>query len=540
MTEEPYPENTSLKIPEADIRTGRSFSLIWVIPIVAAIIGGWLVYKALSEKGPEITIVFNSAEGLEAGKTKLKYKDVEVGLVASISLTKDLSSVIVKAKLVKDSEVFLKDKTRFWIVRPRISASEISGLGTLIAGAFIAVDPSREGKKTLSFTGLERPPVVTADVPGTRYLLRADKLGSLDSGSPIYYRQLRVGQVEDFELEKDGLSVAIRIFIQSPYNQFVLKNTRFWNASGLDLTVDADGLKVNTESIVTLMLGGIAFDTPVDLEISEPAKEGDLFVLYTNYQDTLKKSYTVKGHWLIRFNGSVRGLSPGSPVEFRGIHIGKVLDINLKMDMNNLDFRIPVLIEIEPERIFQADQVCAGLKEKKEFMETLTAKGLRAQLKLGNLLTGQLVVDLDFHPEAPPQKIIWDKKYPELPAIQTPIEEILANVSKLLSKLDKFPLRTIGKNMRTAAENLNNTLIEIQSTVEKINTGVTPEAIAALEQAKKTLAAIEKTVSTESPLTQEAQSAMEELSDAARAIRVLVDYLERHPDSLIYGKGQDQ
>jgi paraquat-inducible protein B len=540
MTQAHDPETPNDQIPEPEVRTGKTFSIIWLIPIVAAIIGGWLVYKALSEKGPEITITFKSAEGLEAGKTKLKYKDVEIGLVDSISLSKDLASVIVKAKLVKDSEVFLTDKTRFWVVRPRISAGEISGLGTLVAGAYIAVDPNQNGAKTLSFVGLEQPPVVTADVPGSRYLLRADKLGSLDSGSPIYYRQLRVGEVENYELDKDGRAITIKIFIHSPYDQFIFRNTRFWNAGGLDFSVDANGIKVNTESIVTLMLGGIAFDTPIDLESSDPAKAGDVFTLYNSFQDTLKKTYAVKGYWLIKFNGSIRGLSPGAPVEFRGIHIGKVLDINLKIDLNDADFRIPVLIEIEPERIFRAEQITGGLKEKKEFMESLVAKGLRAQLKTGNLLTGQLVVDLDFHPEAPPQQIDWNEKYPELPAIGAPLEEIFATIAKSLNKIEKLPLEEMGNDIRAAVKNLNRILAQIESTMNTINTGLTPQAIAAIDQAKKTLAAIEKTTGADSPLNYEARAAMEELSDAARALRLLVDYLERHPDSIIYGKGSNQ
>jgi paraquat-inducible protein B len=540
MSERSDSENTMDQIPEAAIRTSRSFSIIWIVPIVAAIIGGFLIFKALSEKGPEITIVFKSAEGLEAGKTKLKYKDVVVGLVDSISLNKDLSSVIVKADLVKDSEVFMKDKTRFWVVRPRISGGEVSGLGTLMAGAYIAVDPSKEGNKTLSFVGLERPPVVTADVPGSRFMLRADRLGSLDSGSPIYYRQLRVGEVEGYDLDKDGQALTINIFIRSPYDQFVLKNTRFWNASGVDFTVDANGLKVNTESFVSLLLGGIAFDTPVELESTEAAQADEKFQLYNSRQDALKKSYAIKGYWLIRFNGSVKGLAPGAPVQFRGIQVGQVMDINLKIDPDNIDMRIPVLIEIEPERIFKADKISDNVDERGKIMTFLVEKGLRAQLKPGNLLTGQMVVDLDFHPDAPPQKIIWTDKYPELPAIAAPLEEIFASIAKSLNKINKLPLDEIGNDLRSAVKNLNEILIQARSTMETVNTGIGPQAIAVLEQAKKTLSMMEKVVSAESPLNQEARTAMEELSDAARAIRVLVDYLERHPDSLIYGKGQNQ
>ncbi len=526
--------------PEAVIRTGRSFSIIWVVPLVAVIIGSWLIYKTLSEKGPEITIVFETADGLEANKTKIKYKDVEVGLVDSLSLGEDLSNVIVKAKLVKGFEAYLNDKTRFWVVRPRISAGEISGLGTLVAGAYIAVDPSREGNSVFSFKGLEKPPAITGDIVGSRFLLYTDKLGSLDVGAPIYYRQLRVGEVEDYALDEDGKALTIKVFINAPYDKFIFNNTRFWNASGIDFSVDANGLKVNTESIVTVLLGGIAFETPIAFGSTVPAKAGDRFQLYKSYQDTLTKKYRIKGHWLVRFNGSIRGLSLGSPVEFRGIQVGQVLDIDLKIDPDNPDFRIPVLIEIEPERIFKAEKIFDAVDKRKEYMASLVEKGLRAQLKSGNLLTGQLVVDLDFHSGTPPQEIVWDDPYPELPVIQTPMEEIFKTISDSLKKIDKLPLVEIGNDVRAAVKNLNQILIQVQSTMESINTEITPQTVAAMEQATKTLAEIERLVSSDSPLNQETRNTMEEFSDAARSIRVLVDYLERNPDSLIYGKGKDQ
>jgi len=401
MTEENSPETGATAIPEAVLRPERSFSIIWLVPLVAALIGGWLVYKTLSERGPEITITFKSAEGLEAGKTKIKYKEVAVGMVDSMTLSKDLSNVIVSASLTKGFEVYLTDRTRFWVVKPRVSAGEVSGLGTLFGGAYISVDPDTKGKRVDSYAGLDQPPIVTTDLPGHSFILRADRLGSLDTGSPIYYRQIRVGEVESYDLSKDGTTVDIKVFVHSPYDRFVFKNTRFWNAGGLDFSVDANGLKVDTESIVSIMLGGIAFDTPVNLETSEPALAGDKFPLYANHQDALKKVYAEKVYWLVNFKGSVRGLSVQAPVEFRGIRIGQVLDINLKIDTEKLDFSLPVLIEIEPESLFKTTKIPDEATRRK-FMTSMVEKGLRVQLKTGNLLTGQLFVDLNFFPDAPP------------------------------------------------------------------------------------------------------------------------------------------
>ncbi|RJP91484.1 MAG: MCE family protein [Desulfobacteraceae bacterium] len=542
MTEENKPVTGSDALPEAVVREERSFSIIWIVPLVAALIGGWLVYKTMSEKGPAITISFKSAEGLEAGKTKIKYKEVEVGLVESMSLSKGLSEVIVSATLTKEFGVYLTDKTRFWVVKPRVTAGEVSGLGTLFGGAYISVDPDTTGKRVDAYKGLEQPPIVTNDLPGQSFILRANRLGSLDTGSQIYYRQIRVGEVERYDLSEDGKTVDIKIFVHSPYDQFVLKNTRFWNAGGLDFSLDANGLKVDTESIVSIMLGGIAFDTPVNLETSEPAMEGDIFPLYANHQDALKKVYAEKVYWIINFNGSVRGLSVGAPVEFRGIRIGQVLDINLKIDADKLEFSIPVLIETEPESIFKAAPDPDD-ETRKKYMTALVAKGLRAQLRTGNLLTGQLFVDLNFYPDAPPQQILWSGKYPELPSIQTPMEEIVASITKTLDRINKFPLEEVGAESREAVKGVRQAMDAtkvLMKAMQAMEADVRPRALEVLNQAKETLASLDKTVNSDSPLNQETKRAMEELAGAARSIRVLVDYIERNPDSLIYGKGKDK
>ncbi|MBW2250565.1 MAG: MCE family protein [Deltaproteobacteria bacterium] len=475
----------------------------------------------------------------KAGKTKIKHKDVEIGKVVSIRLSKDLSQVVVTAELSKGIESYLTDRARFWVVRARIRASEVSGLGTLFSGAYIALDPGKGGKPLRAFTGLETPPIATADIPGRHFLLRADRLHSLDTGSPVYFRQIEVGQVESYELDEYSRKVDIKVFIYAPHDRLVHKNTRFWNAGGLDVSIDANGVRIDTPSFVSLMIGGVAFTTPIDLESGGFAEDGDVFPLYDNYQDALRKSYSKKEHWVLNFDGSVRGLSHGSPVEFKGIRIGRVVDVNLQFDVERLTYSIPVLIEIEPERINTTGKLLSD-SDRRKFMDDLVAKGFRAQLKTGNLLTGQMFVDLGIHPGEPTRHIIWNDEYPELPTVQAPLEKISAALAQTLDKLQKLPLEEIGSEVRTAVQSLNETLKQTRMLVQKLDAKFEPEARATLVQAQKTLASVENVLSSDSPLNQKTSRAMVELAAAARSIRVLMDYLERHPDSLLFGKGNSK
>jgi paraquat-inducible protein B len=367
-------------LPEPEVKTKKQrISIVWLVPLIALAVGGWLVYKAVSEKGPVVTITFKSADGLEAGKTKIKYKDVELGVVDSIVLSKDLSQVIVKAELVKQAEKFISQNTRFWVVRARVAAGGVSGLGTLFSGAYIELDPGKPGTPATHFEGLEVPPVVTTDLPGSHFVLRASSLGSLNIGAPVYFRRIQVGQVISYQLDEDGQAVTVKVFVHDPHHELVRKNTRFWSASGLDIAIGADGIRVDTESFVTLMVGGIAFDTPVNMEPGEPAEENEVFKLYKNRESISEKTYARKERWLLHFDSGVRGLTAGAPVELQGIQIGQVLDVNLEFDVDKAAFSIPVLFEIEPDRVKASSQLPEGKDQK--IMDYLVGKVCAPSLK---------------------------------------------------------------------------------------------------------------------------------------------------------------
>jgi len=543
-------------VPEAEVRSRKrhiSISIVWLVPLVAVVIGGWLVFKAFSEKGPEISITFKSAEGLEAGKTKIRYKDVELGQVSAIKLSEDLSEVVVTAELVRDAENFLSVNTRFWVIRARVGVSGVSGLGTLFSGAYITLDPGMPGNTTHYFKGLEQPPLVTTDLPGRHFLLKSANRGSLDIGSPVYYRKIQVGQVVAYHLEEDGHTILFKVFINAPYHTYVYHNTRFWNASGIDLKMDTQGVQIDTESLVSILIGGISFGIPQAELPEKPAEDEALFNLFKNRDEATERTYLEKTKSILYFDESVRGLDIGAPVEFWGIQMGQVLDVKLVYDQQKSNFRVRVLVETETERFYEAGFVGSDT-DRQKMLEGLLARGFRAQLKTGNLLTGKQVVILDFFPDAEPATMTSEDGTPIFPTVPAPMAEIATKFTQILNKIDDLPMEQIGKDLRDtvhgakqiaespdilkAIGNLNATLAETRMLVSDLRTKVTPEINIVLEEARKSLANAEHMLNADSPLQVKMNTALEEISGAARSLRLLMNYLERHPESLLRGKGQ--
>lgn len=546
----------SPQIPEAAtpvVKQHRSISIVWIVPVVALLIGAWLVYKAVTEKGPTITITFQSAEGLEAGKTKIKYKDVEVGKVTAIVLSDDFSHVTVTAEMVREAKNYLTDKTRFWVVRARVAAGQVTGLGTLFSGAYIGIEPGIGGKAQRHFKGLETEPMVTGETQGRQFTLLAPRLGSLNPGSPIYFRQIKVGQVVDYHLETGGESVNIKIFVEAPYHQFVRRNTRFWIASGLDLDLTANGLRIDTESVVSLLIGGVAFANFVHEDQGPEVEEGARFTLYETYEEARDERYTLRRDMIVEIKDSVRGLAIGAPVEFRGLKIGMVTDIDMEADFEKLDFTVPVRITLEPERLHlpsPKDETDAIKR-----WQRLLDKGFRAQLETGSLLTGQLYVRLEFFEDAPPARFRTRKGLPVIPSMPSTSREIMQGVTRFVKKLEQLPLEDMGRDLkrtlagmdrlvndpdlRNAIQSLRGILANLETFTQTLNADTVPQINAALAEMGNVLKDLDGWVSADAPLHGELRQTLEELSAAARAVSELADLLERHPEALIQGKGSE-
>ena len=542
MSDENTPAPALPPLPAPKLSRKRDWlpSLIWLIPIVAAVVGLTLVVKILVERGPSITITFRTAEGLEAGKTKVKYKDVDIGQVQTITLSKDRSHVLANVQLSKEAESFTAADTRFWVVRPRVAASGVSGLGTLLSGAYIGADAGTAKDKKDEFTGLEVQPIVRLDASGKQYMLHAADIGSLDIGSPIYFRRIKVGQLAAYDLDEDGKGVTLRIFIDAPYDKFIGVNTRFWHASGFDMQINASGFKLRTQSLATVVLGGIAFQSPED-ELGIKAKENTTFNLAPDEETALKEPDGPSETVIMYFNQSLRGLTPGTTVDFRGVVLGEVKSIGIEYDAKQREFQMPVAVQIYPERLGRkyAEDERHSTYTAKQRLEYMVSRGLRAQLRTGNLLTGQLYIALDFFPKAPPAKVDTSTSVVVLPTIPNSLDEIQSQIAEIAKKLSKVPFDQIAADLQKTIGTMNRTLLNAEQLTKSLNNDVAPEIMAAMKDVRKTLDNADRTLSDNSPLQQDIRQTLQELTRSAASVRILTDYLERHPESLIRGKQEE-
>jgi paraquat-inducible protein B len=541
MTE---PVHTPAEIPLATLAPRWQWSplVIWLIPLLAVLIGGWIVLQAALERGETITITLKSAEGLKPEKTKIKYKDVDIGDVKSIVLSPDLSHVIVTAQLTSGSASLMRDDTQFWVVMPRIGTGGVSGLGTLLSGAYIGIDVGKSKQKRENFVGLNAPPPILNGLSGRHFVLRSEKIGSLSVGSPLYFRHLRAGQVISFDLDKDGQGITLNVFVDAPYDQYVRSDTLFWHASGIDFSLDASGIKLQTESLASIVAGGISFEAPAD-SVAPQAGPDTAFTLFANRQKASEHPDTETRQLRLYFKESVRGLVVGAPVDFRGVVIGDVRAVSLEYDKVAKIYRSPVEINIYPQRLrtrnTSTPKATAVQEDGDKIMRKLVDNGLRAQLKTGNLLTGMLYVALDFFPDAPKVKTDWSKNPPVLATMPGTLDDLQASLASIARKLDQLPLADISADLRKALATLTNTLASADKLVQRVDADIAPKATEVLEQVRKTLANVDHVLSDDSNLQQDLHETLREISRAAAALRALSDTLERHPESLLRGKKED-
>jgi len=448
--------------------------------------------------------------------------------------------------------------TRFWVVRPRFAGGNISGLGTLVNGVYISVDVGRSSVERRTFEGLEVPPIVTSDVPGREFVLHADDIGSLNVGSEVFYRHIVAGQVVAYSLDPGGNSVTIKVFIDRPYDAFVTSATRFWQASGIDMSIDSDGVKLRTESLSSILEGGIAFQAlpGATAAVSVPAATASpptasidsVFTLFKDRERAMRPPDTEVRSFVMYFKGSLRGLSVGAPVELRGITIGEVKSLSVEYDRDAGDLRFPVQVDIFPQRIRGRNRRTdrsPGIDDTSEtagraLLDSLVAHGMRAELKTGSLLTGQKFVALDFHTEVPPDHVGWNAEPPVFPTTTTGgLDEIQDSVGSIAKKLDKVPFDQMTARLMTTMATLDDTLKKADSLIGHFDGTIAPQITSTLVQAQGALQSAKDVLGQNSPLQTDLSTTLLELSRAAKSVSALVDYLERHPESLLRGKPKD-
>ena len=519
-------------------------SWVWLIPIVAAIVAGFLAWRTLRDQGPQVTLEFRGGDGLAAGQTKVRYKAVELGTVESVRLSDDATHVIVRVRMRAEADRFLTESARFWVVRPRLSSGSLSGIETIVSGSYIEMDPGQPNDATKhDFTGLETPPAVRSGEPGTTFKLSAERLGSLGPGATVFYRDIGVGEVLDYNFG-DGLGpVTLDIFVRAPFDKLVRQTSKFWNASGLSVQIGASGVHVELASLQAVLNGGVAYDAPEDPN-APPAKPDSEFRLFQNYDEARSAGYRTRQPFVTYFESSVRGLSKGSPVEFFGLQIGEVTAIELDYDPAIARARVRVRFAVQPERISAADD--AHPADPIDAARRLVAAGFRAQLQTSSFLTGSMMLVMAYDKSAPKAELTHVGEDWVVPSESGGLDNILASVGNIADKLNRLPFDEIGNNLNSTLRSASNAMASVGELANHANAGLSPAfarlpAItsgleAAVTHADRVFTSFDRSYGKDSDIQRELARAMVQVGDTARSIRLLADFLDRHPEALVRGR----
>lgn len=546
----------------ARVRRARRIPVLWIIPIVALLIAGWLAWDTYSKRGPTLTISFQSGEGLVAGQSQLKYKELTLGTVSSLNLTPDHTRVVATVSTVREAEPLLNDQTVFWVVRPRLFAGNLSGLGTLLSGSYIGMKPGDSaGTVKRDFVGLEDPPVLQTNVPGRTFLVNAQRLGSINLGSPVFFRDLEVGQVLGWELGDMAEHAVIHVFVRAPFDQYVRAQSHFWNASGVSLKLSGGDISLQMESVRALLLGGIAFDTPEESRDGPDVAENTSFPLFASRQEANDSVYGRRVRFVADFPGSVRGLSPGAEVTFHGLKVGEVTDVALSFDKARNDIVAPVSFVIEPERIVGVGKHAYSTPA--EGLRLLYAEGLHATLQSASLITGQMLVALELDKNAPMGQVEMRGDAFVMPTTGAgSFSDLSAAATELLNKVNTMPFKAIGDSLaatlasvqdvtngpqlKQVVESLTSSLVSVQTLLKNADRGAAPfmaklPAIATnlqttLTSANKLVMSMDDGYGDNTKFNRDLDRLLVQLDSAVQSIRALADLLSRHPEALVRGR----
>ncbi|MDX1681032.1 MAG: MlaD family protein [Akkermansiaceae bacterium] len=502
-------DDHSKSAPSPSVRRSRKWNIVWVVPILALLLGGWMLYRHFGTTGPVATIQFETAEGIQAGKTEVRCRSVKVGMVRNVKLSDDLNSVVVVCELNKEAGKLLRENTNFWVVKPRLTAAEISGLGTLLQGAYIELDPGPGGGDRRShFDGLEVPPTTNSSVPGRRITLTTKEAGFLQIGAPIHYRGFEVGRIESRELSEDGSKVSYKAFISNEHSHLVTTNCRFWNSSGLDISAGTSGVTVRTPSIQSMISGGVSFGFNDGMDPGEPVEDGASFRLYGDKEAARRSTFTPTLKFLLLFDQSVRGLTTDSAVEFRGIPIGRISRISFDLLESHQDPRVPVLIEIDPSKCRPKSDDISMRPDILFFLEEVK-EGLRASLKTTNLITGAVHIEFDYHADVEAASIGKLGQYATFPTVTGGLTELEPKINRILGKFQDLPLEKAIASLTEATESGLSMADSVRKMMEDPNFQQLPADL---------------------------NETLDELRATLQSLKAVADLLERKPNAIIFGR----
>ncbi len=503
----------------AQVTQNRRISPVWVVPILAVVLGAWMVFYTWQNEGPTIEIHFDTAAGIEAGKTKIRARSVEIGLVEHVELSEDFEHVIVTAKMERFAMPLLREDSQLWMVTARIGSGGVTGLGTLLSGGYLELSPGEGAEGQRESIGLETPPVTPAGTPGVHFTLHTQEAGSVNTGNPILYRGYTIGRIETKTFDIDAQLMRYTAFVEAPYDDLVTENTHFWNSSGVALEASANGFEVEFGSVETLLLGGVSLGLPDGMEPGPKAGNGSDFRIYPEQENINEQFYRYSTEYVILFDRSVRGLRPGAPVEFRGLHSGEVVRVMIKEMIESRDHpsqqdgTIAVLIRMQPGPLMMGDSL-EGAARLEEGLKNGVENGLRATLMTGSLLTGSLFVSLDYNENAEPPRYESFAGRKVIPSSVGGLQSIEIKITALLDKLNELPVEKVVDSANTALGSADAALVDLQKSITELNAILANEDLQALPQS--------------------VQETLQELDRTLKQFGGLAGTLEAQPNSIIF------
>lgn len=518
----------------------KRWSPIWIVPLVTLLIGIWIIFYHFSHQGPEVTLITTDAEGITPGKTAIKSRSVDIGVVESAKLSDDLQHVVIKARLRTHMKKMLHQDSVFWTVKPQIGREGITGLNTLLSGSYIELQAGSKGEVRHEYQLLDAPPLAPPDAKGIRISLDSTKAGQLNAGDPVLFRGYRVGSVETSRFDSDKRRMSYQLFIAAPYDHLVTTNVRFWKDSGIAVDMSASGMRVEMSSLTTLLSGGVSFDVPEGWQLGEIAKNKDNYHLYDDQRSIQESLYTEHKDYLLFFNESIRGLQVGAPVEFRGIRLGTVSQVpymkpGLLRTLGS-DYRIPILIRIEPDRLAKR------LGDSFNLQQHLTdgfKQGLRASLKTGNLITGALYVDLDFYDHPKPYTgPVELTGYTIIPTLSGWLTQMQQKVMAILDKVEKLPLDPLLTQATGSLKESQRTLKSLQKTLDDLNSIIANPSMKTLpSDLQQTLREINRSIKglrPGSPAYNRLMGDMQRLDKVLRELQPVLRTLNNKSNALVF------